>query len=313
MSAALKPKDVVDAYRMVLRRAPESQDVVEEKMKTYHSKLELFEAMLRCEEFNQIRNPSLGWYRSPPATVETHPTPGVMPALFERVQSTWQRLGEEQPHWSVITDDRFRVNSISEHQDIFYASGEADAKLLDIFAARAEVALPHGTCFELGCGVGRITRYLASRFQRLIAADVSDGNLRLAREHLAKSAIENVELTTIRSIGDFENLPVFDVFFSLIVLQHNSPPVQLEMLSIILNKIRPGGVCLFQTPSRLRNYRFVTNEYLATPNNGMEMHCLPMKDVLILLQSNGFVVLEVSPDNCTGQPGSFTYFARKET
>jgi ubiquinone/menaquinone biosynthesis C-methylase UbiE len=47
-----------------------------------------------------------------------------------------------------------------------------------------------GTCVEVGCGPGRMTPFLAERFDRVIAVDVSPAMLDLARERVKDERVE---------------------------------------------------------------------------------------------------------------------------
>src|SRR6185312_16344062 len=97
------------------------------------------------------------------------------------------------------------------------------------------------TCFELGCGVGRLTVWLAKSFKKVIAADISQPHLHLAREAAAERGINNIKFQLLNKISEIERLPRFDCFVSIIVLQHNPPPVIGYMLKILFEKLKPGG------------------------------------------------------------------------
>ena len=49
----------------------------------------------------------------------------------------------------------------------------------------------------------------------------------------------------LRDTLDLDTLPEFDLFFSMIVLQHNPPPLIALMLEKIAARLRPGGVAVF--------------------------------------------------------------------
>ena len=106
---------------------------------------------------------------------------------------------------------------------------------------------------------------------------------------------------------------LFDFFFSFILLQDNPPPVQLAILETVLAKVKKGCGCLFQVATEIPHYSSSAEDYLNSdqPSN-FEMHSLPMHEVLTTLQNNNFAIREVRPDNCTGQPGSFTIFCLSE-
>jgi hypothetical protein len=60
----------------------------------------------------------------PPHPVQVRVGADQQAALFRRVQAVWHSLGEEQPHWSVVTAEDFRPENIAGTLDAFYASGE---------------------------------------------------------------------------------------------------------------------------------------------------------------------------------------------
>ncbi len=249
-------------------------------------------------------------YVEPALPVEIDVEPPVMQRLFARTREQWARLGERDPHWSVLAHDEFRRERLdAEAEARFYETGRANAAALEVFEARAQVRLGRGTCLELGCGVGRITQHLAERFERVIGVDVSPANLEVGRRRLEAHHVRNVELVRAEGLEDLQALPPFDVFFSVIVLQHNSPPVQKAMLEAILPKIRPGGGCLFQTLTRQIGYSFAAAPYLETPVGGMEMHPLPQAAIFDLLRRHQLQLHEVVMDGWAGGYGSYTFFA----
>jgi 2-polyprenyl-3-methyl-5-hydroxy-6-metoxy-1,4-benzoquinol methylase len=264
-------------------------------------------AMTNTQTLNEYINAQ---YTSAPQAIDIGGSASQLKSLFKRIQGQWTRLGENDPHWSVITEDRFRSSTIKENIREFNESGRGTANLLKVFANRSGVDISRGACLELGCGVGRITRFLAEQFDTVTAIDISKGNLRACKAYLSESSIENVETLLLAEPGQIREIEEFDVFVSFIVLQHNPPPVQRFLLQQILSKIRRGGVCLFQTPTHIRGYRFAIDDYLGSPDQTMEMHCLPMSEVLSILQMNGFRILEVLQDSWAGESAwSHTFFA----
>jgi len=167
--------------------------------------------------------------------------------LAEHVRRQWAALGASNPHWSVLifTHDECRAENLNEERlQRFYASSEADANLIDIFERRAGRRVSRGRCFELGCGVGRVTKYLTQKFASVVAADISPGNLALCEKHIEEAGASNVKPMLLASPYDIDQLGDFDFFYAVISIQHNPPPVQKLLLDKILPKIRVGGGCL---------------------------------------------------------------------
>jgi ubiquinone/menaquinone biosynthesis C-methylase UbiE len=99
---------------------------------------------------------------------------------------------------------------------------------------------------EVGCGVGRMTKYFAGRFRHVIGLDVSSEMIQRARENLG--GIGNVRL----DVGNGSDLSPytdasFDFVFSYIVFQHiPNPDVTLGYIREAGRVLRPAGHFYFQ-------------------------------------------------------------------
>jgi hypothetical protein len=92
------------------------------------------------------------------------------------------------------------------------------------------------------------------------------------------------------------------VFYSVIVLQHNPPPVIGILLKKILSKLRDGGIEYFQVPTSALGYRFDSRTYLKEfmDNTNMEMHVFPQRELFQIIKEQGCRVMEVREDNLVG-------------
>ena len=99
---------------------------------------------------------------------------------------------------------------------------------------------------DIGCGVGRTTRALARRVDRVHGVDISGEMLARARE--LNGHLENVDW----HLGDGHSLALFgdaslDGCFSHVVFQHiPDPDITLGYVREIGRVLRPGGWALFQ-------------------------------------------------------------------
>lgn len=235
---------------------------------------------------------------------------------FERTTQQWKSLGEADPYWSVITNSKYRKDKINEKSlHDFYDSGikQCDAVLATLIrngiikeregASKLEIT-------EIGCGCGRITKTLVSRFKQVYAFDISPGNIEIAKSIIQET---NVEFCLFNSISEYENLPKTDVVFSVIVLQHNVPPIIKYLITKMLASLRDGGIGYFQVPSYARDYRFCFNDIIDS-KEVMDMHVLPQKDIFEAIRNSGCELLECYQDQATGIGSNFisqTYVVKK--
>jgi SAM-dependent methyltransferase len=315
--------DVVNAYRFLLGREPENDTVVEAAKTGCRDIADLRRNFLHSPEFLANMEKLVMETRFPhemngtEQAIEVDCDSEALSQLLGKIEETWTRLGHEDPYFSVITNDDYRLDNFQQNQQAFWQSGECDAMRLRQFMKRNGISVPVGsTCLEYGCGTGRVTRWLAKDFRFVIACDISAAHLRLAREGMPGDEGSNVKFVQVSQVAKLDELPPFDVLFSIIVLQHNPPPIIAYVLDRLLERLRPGGIAYFQVPTFQPNYRFSTVEYLA-PNSEwgtrMEMHVLPQRNVFDIANKHNCRPIEVSPDNMVGMDSvSTTFLLRKQ-
>ncbi len=251
-----------------------------------------------------------------PPQVEYDVPPATLERLIAHVETVWRGFGETEPHWSVLTNSKFKSGSIEQHKDRFFASGERETKAFQAAAARNGVDLSGlRSCLEIGSGVGRVTLWLARMFPEVIGCDISAPHLRLAQEAMEERGIRNVSFRHVASVADYASLPKFDAFFSVISLQHSPPPVQRYVVEQVLSHLNPGGVAFFQIPTQRIDYRFKVEEYLANidAHERMETHALPQRALFEVFERTGCRVVEMR-DDLHSRPSklSNTFLLRKK-
>jgi len=294
------------AYRLFLDRNPESDAAVADLLGSADTR-RLRNIFLTSAEF---AGRSAG-EAAPPATVPLdHPANRVDvhldrargERLRKHVASTWTQLGNEAPHWSVLSDEAFRPDRIADSEADFYASGEQDVTLIEAILARHGI-VPADTprCFEFGCGLGRVTVPLAARFSQVTGCDISTSHLALAQRRITALGVPNIRLVHATA-DDLGMAEPFDLWFSRIVLQHNPPPVMRAILDRAFALLAPGGVAIFQVPTYAEGYAFKIEPYLAgiAAHEGVEMHCLPQAEIFAAAGQAGLVPIEVREEFSAG-------------
>jgi SAM-dependent methyltransferase len=295
--------DVTMAYRLLMGREPENQQIVQDQAQNFKSLADLRAQFMTSSEFREIiklpihlgnlGSKPLDW---PPAEVEVSVSPAVLQRMVTRIEGEFLEMGATEPHWSVLTADRFLASNIKEHQSEFFASGEESLHDLQAAAARCHLDLSrYRDCLELGCGLGRVTLWLARNFREVVGADISRNHLDIARGAAAEAGLKNINFLNINQISQYQSLPAFDLFFSVIVLQHNPPPLMAFILETILRRLAPGGAAYFQIPTHLTNYHFSAKEYFDTPPmvGNAEVHCIPQPTLFDIIRRTGCEILEI--------------------
>lgn len=236
---------------------------------------------------------------------------------FRHLQETWDALGAEDPLWAVLSAPGTRGNRWNPQE--FFATGQAEiAALFDDLATR-RVALQHGRALDFGCGVGRLTQALATRFDRVDGVDIAESMVAAARRfnrHGDRCAYHVNDRADLSLFDD----GVFDLIYSRITLQHIPPEFTKRYLIEFARVLSPGGVAVVHipdgmTPLREAVFRMaMTRRRLArrlaaprrraagVPRDGSptdhpfperkhEMYFLPQRAVTQLLEKHGLMLV----------------------
>jgi SAM-dependent methyltransferase len=300
-------EEVELAYRFILGREPESDIVVSDHSLRYESLPALRKAFLESAEFQSrvVRPPAFEADQGPALSIDIALSPAVLNQMFQRVEGCWQALGQKEPYWSVLSSDQFRSAAFNVNSGAFYDSGRRDTERLLAWLTRNHIE-PQSihSCSEYGCGVGRVTNWLCCRFPQVFAYDISEPHLQLARQHLSNERRSNVTFCRIDTIAALSALEPADLVFTIIVLQHNPPPVMAHVLRMLLRSLKPRGLAYFQAPTYAIGYRFDAKQYLKSSRltDSFEMHVLPQSSIFRIVRDEGCAVLEVQPDFYVGDP-----------
>jgi ubiquinone/menaquinone biosynthesis C-methylase UbiE len=165
---------------------------------------------------------------------------------LERVRATWETMGQEDPLWAVLSTDGMEGGAWDIEQ--FYALGERDVAQ---FLAEAQVlgAEPaRGDALDFGCGVGRMTLALGSRFERVVGLDISAPMIELADKVVVPKAPNCTFVVSTEERLPFGDAS-FDFVLTNIVLQHMPPALAKGYIREFMRVLRPGAICVFQIPS----------------------------------------------------------------
>lgn len=181
-----------------------------------------------------------------------------VPAVVKRMRRDWDARAAKDAEYYVRTPEA------EEKEVAFDESGrlnieqfvQPDFPLLLDDRPPAECAM-----LEIGCGVGRMTRWFSRLFREVWAVDISPVMIEQARLRLADCP--NVTLR-VGTGSDLAELPdsYFDFAFSYIVFQHIPSRAVIESYVKEVHRVlKPGGAFKFQ----LQGY--CSREYRETPKD----------------------------------------------
>ncbi len=238
---------------------------------------------------------------APPMNIEIDTDSENFLRLLRRVEDTWSKLGKEEVYWSVITDNNFREINFEKNKNKFLEMGEWDVQRIKAALSRSGIAFEKiDTALDFGCGVGRLSISMAQKIKHVTAVDISESHLDAANKLCKELNINNIEFKKIQSLGDIKELGEFDLVFSLIVLQHNPPPIIVEIIKLLTFCVKPGGHIYIQVPTYSKDYNYSVKDHLKTEAKGMEMHVIPEYILYDTLYNCGMNILEVTEDGAVG-------------
>ncbi len=247
---------------------------------------------------------------------------------LKEVQHTWEQIGRDDPLWGVLSW------AGTEHGawDIerFFAEGEHEVAQFLREADALGVAVGSGRVLDFGCGVGRLSRALADRFERVDGIDISAPMIDQAQRLVAGERPNCSFAVSTSATLPFED-STFDLVLSNIVLQHMPSGLASDYVAEFFRVLRRDGVAIFQIPSEQLHGSTSNNALIRTvmdllpsqwrdeilrrrgPKGPRElpMHGTPRAKMLSQTEKRGGRVVACIEDNAAGPIWrSFHYIAK---
>jgi len=131
------------------------------------------------------------------------------------------------------------VESAYNQWSVQYDTNENKTRDLEAVALRKTLEpLSFSNCLEIGCGTGKNTQWLVTRAQQIVAVDLSEAMLSIAKSKIQNNKVAFVQADILKD-WHFTQGMQFDLATFSLVLEH------IEHLEPIFQKlsqvVRPGG------------------------------------------------------------------------
>jgi len=101
------------------------------------------------------------------------------------------------------------------------------------------------TCLDYGCGIGRITKFIANDFKKVFGLDISEEAIKLAKQNVTNENVKFIK-ADLRKKLDIKA----DLIFSSMVLQHLTKDEQKKILGGLKNLLKNNGIVKIQVRGR---------------------------------------------------------------
>ena len=157
-------------------------------------------------------------------------------------------FGEQDPLSAVLVQPG-RPGAGGYLEELFATGREEVEAVFAVLEARG-ITIGTGRALDFGCGVGRLTRGLADRFDACDGVDLSASLIESARELSGDGDRVRFHHTTCADLRLFSDAS-FDFILALTGLRHTDHDLTRAYLREFLRLLRPGGVAFVNLPERL--------------------------------------------------------------
>lgn len=158
---------------------------------------------------------------------------------LEQIRRDWDARARDNPRRYINWPD------VPNEEGAFFESGRVDyGRFVAPFLQQINFEPKGKTALEIGCGTGRIARWMSQDFSQYVGVDVSPEMVRIASAY-------HFPNTTFHAVsgGGLEGVPdaSVDFVFSFAVFQHvPDKRATLNYLSETARVLRPGGIFRLQ-------------------------------------------------------------------
>jgi len=162
------------------------------------------------------------------------------------LSSTWDSLGETDAMWAIYSADPTKLGGKWDPEE-FFATGRSEIDAVVATLQSLGARPPFASVLDFGCGVGRLSRALATHSARVTGVDIAPSMIERAKQLNPDESRFRWVLNQdpdLRVFGDGE----FDLIYTNIVLQHMPTRFAKAYVAEFFRIAKPGGWVVFQVP-----------------------------------------------------------------
>jgi len=164
---------------------------------------------------------------------------------LQHLQQTWNQLAKKDAMWAVLSGPF--ASTRKWDRDVFFRTGVDEIHA--VFERLRILGMPSPKrALDFGCGLGRLTQALATRFESVDGVDISTEMIRKARSFNRFGDRCRYHLNEKPDLSLFTDR-TFDFVYSVITLQHMESSLAAQYIQEFVRVLRVGGVAVFQVPS----------------------------------------------------------------
>ncbi len=165
------------------------------------------------------------------------------PILAGDTDAAWRAWGRQDPYFGVITDQRFRRDSLDDAAlEAFFRSGRSHVNhVLQVCRAQFNPKFEPKRVLDFGCGVGRLLVGFSEIADEVVGVDISEAMLAEARANCERRGAKGVVLhESDDALSRVEGR--FDLVHSVLVLQHIEPVRVRRIVGQLCSRLADGGI-----------------------------------------------------------------------
>jgi SAM-dependent methyltransferase len=166
-----------------------------------------------------------------------------------RHRADWEDLADLDPQWAIASTSGSRFEGWDDRA--FLERGERAVAKMMATAERLARPAARTSALDFGCGLGRLSAALATRFKEVVGVDISERMVAGARR--LHEGLPNLSFV-VNAEPDLAVFPNdrFDLVYAKLVLGHQpSVVVALDYVGEMVRVLRPGGLLVFGAPARV--------------------------------------------------------------